>query len=531
MGIKTVDEHPKTVLLIVTLIGVTLSVLICISFYEKETAAIALDFRKDVNDKAAALDRELLLNLEVLYTLEALFETSEEVSYAAFNQVATNILARHNNIQAMDWIPKVRQEERAAYEIKRLKEVPSFKITERDSRGLMIRASERDTYFPVYYVEPLHGNELALGFDLLSDASRRKTLEISRDTGEVLATSKIILVQDSVDQNSFLTFIPVYRGHPVTIEKRRENIRGFILGVFRIADIFDSAIKRTAAEGINISLVDVTDSFLDTLYVSNLSGDHDLERNSGFRYHKQLAEFGGRQWEIIATPTLGYIMQRRSLFPYLTGLFGSFFVILCASYTLSIIQRTAQIKAMVIEKTKDLNHAKQQLEEMLKTDRLTDISNRRCFDEYIEIEWKRAIRDKSPISIIMIDIDHFKLFNDTYGHIAGDECLKSVAHALKGSCNRAGDLVARYGGEEFVAILPNTQDAKSLAEKCRENVENLQISHEASLTSNYVTVSLGISTVIPTDNSPFIAFTRHADRALYKAKETGRNKVCEHHWS
>ncbi len=531
MGIKTVDEHPKTVLLIVTLIGVALSVLIGFSFYKKETAAITLDFVKDVNDKAAALDRELLLNLEVLYNLEGLFQTSDEVSHAAFNRVATNILARHNNIQAMDWIPKVRKEERAAYEQKRLKESPNFEITERDSQGMMIRARERDTYFPVYYVEPLHGNEIALGFDLLSDVSRRKTLEISRDTGEVLATSKIILVQDSVDQNSFLTFIPVYWGHPVTIEKRRENIRGFILGVFRIADIFNSAIKRTAAEGINISLVDITDPSLDTLYISNLSNERDLKRNAEFKYHKRLAEFGGRQWEIFATPTLGYIMQRRSLFPYLTAVFGSFFVILCASYTLSIIQRTAQIEATVIDKTKDLNRAKRQLEEMLRVDRLTDISNRRCFDEYIEIEWKRAIRDKSPISIIMIDIDHFKLFNDTYGHIAGDECLKSVAHALKGSCNRAGDLVARYGGEEFVAILPNTSDAISLAEKCRLNVESLRIAHEASPTSKYVTVSLGVSTVIPTENSPFIAFTRHADRALYNAKETGRNRVCEHHLS
>ncbi|MBF0496562.1 MAG: diguanylate cyclase [Deltaproteobacteria bacterium] len=160
-------------------------------------------------------------------------------------------------------------------------------------------------------------------------------------------------------------------------------------------------------------------------------------------------------------------------------------------------------------------------------DGLTCIANRRRFDEYLNATWNMSRRESSPLSLILIDIDHFKLFNDNYGHKAGDACLIQVAQALAASLRRSVDLMARYGGEEFACILPNTtlDGATSLAEKFREGIMSLQISHAYSPTANYLTISQGAATMIPSsDTSPDILI-KAADAALYRSKKAGRNMV------
>ncbi len=175
-----------------------------------------------------------------------------------------------------------------------------------------------------------------------------------------------------------------------------------------------------------------------------------------------------------------------------------------------------------------LNKVNKELEQMAIMDGLTKISNRRKFDEYLDLEWKRILREKeNDLSMILCDIDYFKLYNDSYGHQAGDECLKKVAQAIKGCAKRPADLTARYGGEEFALILPNTdlKGAVALAETIRETVKNLKISHKSSRVDKYVTLSLGVSSMnyshrITSDN-----LIKLSDDALYKAKEQGRNCV------
>ena len=159
-------------------------------------------------------------------------------------------------------------------------------------------------------------------------------------------------------------------------------------------------------------------------------------------------------------------------------------------------------------------------------DGLTQIPNRRRFDEYLEHEWHRHIRDKIPLSLILCDLDFFKHFNDTYGHQAGDECLKKVAAAIDKNVCRASDLAARYGGEEFAAILPNTgiQGAEVIAERIRSAIHDLQIPHNTSPVSRYVTLSLGIGIYIPTQGTSEDILVAMADRALYRAKAMGRNQ-------
>jgi diguanylate cyclase (GGDEF)-like protein len=160
-------------------------------------------------------------------------------------------------------------------------------------------------------------------------------------------------------------------------------------------------------------------------------------------------------------------------------------------------------------------------------DGLTGVANRRRFDEALQAEWRRCRRSASPLALIMIDIDHFKNFNDHYGHQAGDTCLQTVAATLQGLLSRSHDLVARYGGEEFVCLLPECDLAASQteAEKLRVAVTRLNIPHEISPTASMVTISLGIASAVPSGDCTPEYLLAAADSALYAAKSAGRNRV------
>ncbi|MBE9528105.1 MAG: diguanylate cyclase [Proteobacteria bacterium] len=179
--------------------------------------------------------------------------------------------------------------------------------------------------------------------------------------------------------------------------------------------------------------------------------------------------------------------------------------------------------------TEELAEANARLKRQSLVDGLTGVENRRSFDDSVARLHAMAMREQLPFGLIFIDIDFFKLYNDTYGHILGDECLKLVAERIKGSLKRTADIVARYGGEEFVVLLPGTdiKGTRFAAQKIRANVEALELAHSASTASEYVTISLGVASVVPTRTSSVSLVIDMADKALYRAKEQGRNRVEE----
>ncbi len=168
------------------------------------------------------------------------------------------------------------------------------------------------------------------------------------------------------------------------------------------------------------------------------------------------------------------------------------------------------------------------LERLAQLDGLTGIANRRRFDEILNLEWQRCGQKQMPLSVIIADVDHFKLFNDTYGHGAGDKCLRDIGYVLGKVASRPGDLAARYGGEEFALLLPLTpaDGAALVAEKLRDAVANFPITSGSEMTSRRVTVSVGVSTVIPSENKNRADLVKAADMMLYQAKHEGRNRVC-----
>jgi two-component system chemotaxis family response regulator WspR len=168
------------------------------------------------------------------------------------------------------------------------------------------------------------------------------------------------------------------------------------------------------------------------------------------------------------------------------------------------------------------------LESLSTTDGLTEISNRRRFDEFLGREWLRSMREHAELSLILIDIDYFKQFNDRYGHLAGDDCLRQVATALKRTVQRAGDLVARYGGDEFACILPGTgqKSAGIVAQRITDTIAGLRIPHEGSAVADHVTLSLGLATIIPERGQEYSDLIRMADQNLYFVKQQERNGIA-----
>jgi diguanylate cyclase (GGDEF)-like protein len=186
--------------------------------------------------------------------------------------------------------------------------------------------------------------------------------------------------------------------------------------------------------------------------------------------------------------------------------------------------------SMAVSREKQLRELAVELQNQTLADGLTGIPNRRRFDEHMESEFRRAKRSVSPLSLIMIDVDSFKDYNDNYGHQKGDDCLIMIAAALARALGRPCDLVARYGGEEFMAVLPNTnaEGALSLAETMRSEIQLLGIDHAFSKVAPHITISLGVVTQIPAHNTTIPHLIGAADRALYQAKRSGRNCVVVH---
>jgi diguanylate cyclase (GGDEF)-like protein len=233
-----------------------------------------------------------------------------------------------------------------------------------------------------------------------------------------------------------------------------------------------------------------------------------------------------------------------NLLPMLnTNLIAASIVSLSAVFLLERSLRKLFLQALLINlQKKDIKEAQQlfnlqkhnleaanvNLRSLIALDALTGIANRRSLDETLQSEWLRALRNGNPISFMMMDIDHFKQYNDTYGHQAGDECLKKVGGVFKGFARRPGDLSARYGGEEFAVLLADTEliDASIVATQVLHAIQTLNIPHKNSSASNIVTISVGLAVMIPQPNLDPSQLIASADRALYCAKHGGRNRVA-----
>lgn len=194
-----------------------------------------------------------------------------------------------------------------------------------------------------------------------------------------------------------------------------------------------------------------------------------------------------------------------------------------------LVEQSEQLE-LKIKELLELKEVNGQLKSLSTLDGLTGIPNRRSLDQFMEMTWADSVRESRELSMLMIDIDNFKAYNDNYGHVKGDDCLINVADCLVKSLKRPMDFAARYGGEEFAVILPNTnmEGAATVGEALRRNVQLLAMPHEYSITAPFVTVSIGTATIIPDQTDSIEAFIEKADKALYHSKLSGRNRVSNY---
>jgi len=353
-------NNPALIIILVVVVGVCVSGFSGWSLYKADEKAIINDFKKDVDARAASLYREVAINLETLHSLSVMFSGDSIPTFRQFSSEAKKILSRHNDIQALEWIPRVLHSERVLYETMNRQDFPDFQITERESQGHMVTAKERAEYYPVYYLEPIIGNEAAFGFDLASNPTRYETLENSRDYNRPLATASIKLVQENESQKGFLAFLPLYKDKLSTERISRSNFRGFVLGVFRIGDIFNNSALSEEPLGIDMVLVDETHGAKhDTLHVHKSRTG--VAVDEFFSYKKELPDFLGRKWSIIAKPTLSYTSDRRSWLPGVVFFAGIILTLILSFYILQIVKRTSIIQQTVVKRTKELNDSNKKL--------------------------------------------------------------------------------------------------------------------------------------------------------------------------
>ncbi len=313
------------------------------------------DFRASAVQRIDLLQANIALATSELRALGAYFDASTNVDRQTFHRLAQSILKAGSPIRALEWIPRVAWEQRARYEqAARRDGFSGFEFTQREEQGSMLPAQTRAEYYPVYFVEPLQGNEKALGFDLSSNATRRVALEKSKITGELCATSRVTLVQENSDQYGFLAFRPVYRGGivPDGYAKRQAGLIGYVLGVFRIGDMVDSGTEDVSSK-VQLTLIDAdAEPGKRILYPNAVDIDSAdaLPRNE--RVTKTLP-VAGRFWTVIATPKPGIFEANHygSTAILVLGLLTS---ILWSAYLRQMLVRQSVIKEAIEVRTRDL---------------------------------------------------------------------------------------------------------------------------------------------------------------------------------
>lgn len=307
---------------IVLVAGITLSALAFFVVQDNERKDIDAAFNRAATDHLIAVRQGYERSVEVVQSLGALYAASDNVTREQFSAFTQHLLTIFPGIQALEWIPRVTAEGRTAHENAGKEAFPQYQITERKAQGQMERAVSRPEYFPVYYVEPYVGNEIALGFDLGSNPVRLAALNQSRDTGDITATAKITLVQERASQSGFLIFSPIYRSQaPLdTVQRRRANLLGFVLGVFRVGDVVEKALSYHAPGGIDSRLYDNSAPQGERFLYSHLSRAQEqraepnsLEALSGHELLKiSTFDIAGRHYTLLLAPTRGRFLTHPS---------------------------------------------------------------------------------------------------------------------------------------------------------------------------------------------------------------------------
>ncbi|MGH8563839.1 MAG: CHASE domain-containing protein [Gammaproteobacteria bacterium] len=378
-----------------------------------EQARLKLAFAQQAQHLANALVRSIDDQIDVLRAIEGLFAASERVERQEFGTFAEAVMAPHPGFTATAWAPKVPGVHRAAYEAAARQEGHArFEITEEDDQGRRRRAAPREEYFPVHYVVPQRGNEAALGFDLSSEPIRREALERSRDTAASVVSGLVTLIRADRDPAGLLFFHPVYRkGSPAgSPAERRSHLEGFAVGVFRIADLVQVALKGMDRSGMRVRIEDRSARAPQRLLYAEEDGavsktsamDRQPAENPGGLEHRVGYDAHGRDWTLSVSPTPRYLAAERSWQAWAVLAAGSLFVSLLEIFLLVISGRGVKVEALVTERTVELNRVNAVMKEEIAVRETAEAALR-------ESEQRLAtLVAYAPDAIDILDVDSFR---------------------------------------------------------------------------------------------------------------------------
>src|SRR6266581_1761083 len=465
---------------------------------------------------------------DVLFALRGLFDSSNEVTRDEFHQFAQALSLGERypgvtNISFSFRVPHARklQFERAVRAERSLlvKGLPEFAIKP---------PGERPEYMVLTFLEPMGKNVVAWGLDLNADPLRRSAVDRARDSGQISASSGVTLLRDgNASVASTLLRLAVYRGGgvPGAVEERQRLYSGMVGSAVRVREMVDATLSKEILSRAQLQIYEAGEGAAeDTLLFDSAAPGAAAAPAEFSRYgvtHRLAV--GDREWRLRIVPRKDPVdlLDKAGTAAILAALLATSALLF---WLMTSVATSESRGAELAKRNREAALLREKLREQAMRDKLTGLYNRHYVEEWFGLELRRAQRHGRPVAAIMLDSDHFKRFNDSFGHEAGDLVLRELAGAL-GRFARASDVASRYGGEEFLVLLPECPFDAALckAEQLREEVAKLELRYD-DRPLGPVTVSLGVA-AFPDHAQEAKALLRCADEALYNAKGAGRNRV------
>ena len=468
---------------------------------------------------------------DVLFALRGLFDSSDKVSRDEFHRFAQalSLGERYPGVTNISFASRVPHAKKPQFEravradtSPLVKGLPEFAIKP---------PGERPEYVVLTYIEPMGKNVAAWGLDLNADPLRRSVIERARDTGQMASSSGVTLLRDgSASVSSTLLRLALYRGGgaPGSVEERQRLYWGMVGSTVRVGEMIEATLSKEILSRVQLQIYEISEGTAGgtLLFDSAASGAAATApapaEFSGHAVTHHLA-VADREWRLRIVPRKDPVdlLDKAGSAAILAALLAISALLFWLMTSVAVSESRGEELA---QRNREAALLREKLHEQAMHDKLTGLYNRHYVEEWFGLELRRAQRHGRPIAAIMLDVDHFKRFNDSFGHEAGDLVLRELAGALRRS-TRGSDVASRYGGEEFLVLLPECPLDAALrkAEQLREEVAKLELRYDGRPLGP-VSVSLGVAS-FPDHAKESAELLRRADEALYLAKQAGRNRV------
>ena len=516
--------------ILVAILGIAATVLASVAADRAQKRLVVTELKASQRIWVSLMEFSTAKDITLAQTLVSVFNETPIIDQPAFNQLSENAIKLYPNLEALFFVPAVNRHQRSTIETAIRSYHREFSFKDYAGPAGFIPAQQKEKYYPVTYLNGSDSSGNYLGWDLAGFGELGAMFSDLEKTDDTVAMRFIPSIDNLLNPGSLRPVLQILLASPlkspvILANGEPHTDRGYLVFLVDFSPLVNYFSDYPGADKLHISVTMGNGSNKRTVFeVPPKSGTV----NPNYFTKAVFSNRAASNWEVTLTPTDEFFSDKGNSSKYWVFATGLSITLMLAFYLFTVQRRTAIIQALVEQRTDELQKANRELDRLSRTDYLTGIANRRFFEENFEREWIRATRGKYSISLMMIDVDCFKTYNDRYGHIEGDYCLQKIVKALTITVKRPADQVARFGGEEFVILLPETENGgMALAERCRQAVEQLQIEHLDSNISDYVTISIGVATLTPTDRQPSRTLIKAADDALYQAKNSGRNQVRE----